>query len=246
MVFWYNPPKDSKFASLNCSDWKQVNSKIEFDELRFCSSDEFYYIYARCSKFSGVQKMGEKDFTIDSKTEPVFLTFKVARKDYDKWDYKEKKQVPTEQSRLEKWICKIVDGLDPTKAYTGKLDLQDSNILDIYLSGLDTGGNPIDENLLKTMQATSVSLEPIEPTHISDDEVKLPVDNKTKGSFGGSKGQTELERLNDRLAFMCQQVCKIDESITVSNLFELCKILDHEKFGKDAGLVLNFSTDLMK
>lgn len=211
MSFWYNKKDDEKVANLSCTDWSEVNSKFEFDELGFTSDDTFYLIVANATKFSDCLKMGEKDFSL---TEQL-IKFKIARKDYTKKDWKTKQDVNITQSRTEKWLCQTLDALDGTKRYKGFLHLQDGNFIDNFLTGKDSDGKEIPSDTLQWMATSYKSLEEIEEEKITSDLLSMPV---TKSYGGYSKGQTEKERLTDKVSFakeMMKDIWDINDSQSV-------------------------------
>lgn len=204
MSFWYNKKDDAKLANLACSEWKEVNSKIEFDELGFARDESFYYIYSKVNRFTDVMKMGDKDFKIGKE----LVTFKIARKDYTKKDWKTKVDVQVPQSRVEKWVCSVFDVLDATKRYKGFLDLQDGNYLDTLLSGRSPEGKELQPEFLEMMQSTYRDFKETESKEIGDDLIVVPA-----GYSGSSysKGQTEIEKIKDRIAILETHAKKIFE-----------------------------------
>lgn len=195
MGFWYNKKDDEKAANLSCTNWEEVNSKIEFTELGFTSDDTFYLIVANATKFSDCIKMGEKDFTL---TEQL-VKFKVAKKDYVKKDWKTKADTNIVQSRVEKWICKIFDNLNAELRYQGFLHLQDGNFIENFLTGKDQDGKEIPAETLKWMATSYEKLEEVEEKLITSDLLNMPT---YKSSGGFSRGQSEKEKIEDRLKIL--------------------------------------------
>jgi len=221
--FWFMPPKEGqKFASAGCSDWADAYSKLEFTELAFCKDDDFYHVYAHATKFTEIQDFNDKKW----KFEPCCIKFRVAKKDYQKED-KEKNKVDVKQSRLEKWICHLFTGLVEGQVYSGFINLQDDLYCDLFVSGKDIDGKPIDPMVLTQMQKMSVALNLVEsPVHITADDVKVPAGKSggfTKG--GGRPAQAESEKLADRMKFVCEQVNAMGEGVPVENLAQLSDLI---------------------
>lgn len=193
MGFWYNKKDDEKIANLSSTNWHECNSKFEFNELGFTSDDGFYLVVANAIKFSDVNKMGEKDFTLDEQ----LIKFKVARKDYTKRDFKTKQDIQVVQSRTEKWLCQVLEELDATKRYKGFLHMQDGNFLDNFLTGKDMDGKDILPETLSWMKSSYQLLEEVEVDKVVNELLTMPA-AKSYGGF--SKGQSEKEKLNDRLS----------------------------------------------
>jgi len=198
MAGFYNAPKDgAKFSSVAFTDMTSVNSEIKFDELRFIADDDFYHLYLNAHKFTDLVKVGDKDWKF---TEQL-TSFKIARKNYEKWSQKEQKKLATEQSRVEKLVCKILDDLDGNQTYSGFLQLQDGNGIDAILTGTQNGKDV--SAMVPMLLETYGSFEVTEASKISDADVVAP--KKSSGSYG-AKAQTELEKLNDRLNFIRTQL----------------------------------------
>lgn len=200
MTLFYNEPKDSKFATVAITDWTAVNSNVDFDELRFASNDEFYFVYMHATKFTDVIKIGDKDW----KWTPQLVMIEVARKDVEKWNPKEKKKILTAQSSTEKLVCKMLDDLDSTLCYKGTMVLQESNFNLAILTGKDAQGKDIPEAMIEMLLAPLFNFDLVEESSlIPVDDVKV---KERKAWSGGKAGQTELEKLNDRFTFIKEQL----------------------------------------
>ncbi|WP_201800715.1 hypothetical protein, partial [Dulcicalothrix desertica] len=83
MPFWYNTPSEgSEYSNLACTDFAGLNSLIKFDEVAFKSDDDFNYVFGYASDASDLIKVGDRDF----KFTPQLITFKLAKKNYQKYD----------------------------------------------------------------------------------------------------------------------------------------------------------------
>jgi hypothetical protein len=221
MPFWYNVASEgSKFNSVACTDWNQINSMVTFDEVAVKSDDEFYYFFGWASNVTDVIKVGEKNFN----WEPQLLTLKIARKNYQKYDRNLKKKVDAEQSTVEKLICKLVETYDLSKVYKTAIQVQNSNLVKMLADGVDTVGNPMSKELYDQMSGSYLTMtEVLQPIHIKPDELQLP----SKGNWGGSKGgQSESERLADRMLFINQQVKLAFPGIEISSVADICATLE--------------------
>lgn len=226
--FWYiDPKKDDKYALVGCSDWTEAYSKFEFDELGFTSDDGFYHLFAYATKFTEINKYGERNW----KFEPQLIKLKVARKDYQKED-RDKNKVDVKQSRLEKWVCSLFDSLSNGIVYSGFINLQDDSMCDIFVSGTGLKGEKLDPAVLAQMMSMSASVTPLfePPQHLDIADIKTPSSNGyyNKGGYGGGKPvQTELERLADKLAFVCEQInkCGVEPPTTsIADILRASKI----------------------
>ncbi|MGB3650866.1 MAG: hypothetical protein WBA41_06600 [Rivularia sp. (in: cyanobacteria)] len=212
MSFWYNKKDDAKIATLACNDWLESNSKVEFNELGFTSDDTFYLIVADATKFTDVLKMGDKDFKISNE----IVQFKVARKNYVKKDWKTKADVSITQSRVEEFVCSIFDNLNSELRYKGFINLQDGNYLNNLLTGKAVDGQIIPENMLEMMKSTYLLFEEIEESKITNDLLSMPA---SKGFSSYSKGQTEAEKIKDRVAFVDSQIKEVWEAENIESGF---------------------------
>ncbi|MEH2172194.1 hypothetical protein [Nostoc sp.] len=239
--YYIEPKKDDKFALVGNTDWTQAYSIFEFAELGFCSDDTFYHLFAYATGFTGINKFSEKNW----KFEPQLIKMKVARKNYQKED-KEKNKVDVAQSRLEKWICWLLDSMDSSLIYSGFIKLQDDAMCDIFISGIGISGEQIDPTTLNQMLKMSAIFNPVaEPQYIKPEDVQLPKGFSNKGGYSGKPAQTELERLRDRLAFVCEQINKMDDSIPVENLAQLADVLSIAKNKEEVQVVFDLCTSLM-
>ncbi len=242
--FWYQAPKEGqKYASIGCSGWSEANSTIIFDELVYCQDDGFYYIFAYATKVTELQNFGNKDW----KFEPQLLTFKVAKKDYEKQD-KERKTVKVQQSRLERWLCHTLSELEEGLAYKGWINLKDDPSCD-YLVTKNLNGVPIDGAIYQQMLSMNLEIEALTepPKHINvEEDVKPP---SGKGGFGkggyGAKSQTEAEKLADRLAFVLGQVNQASD-IKVENVGQLASLVSGtDSVSKELRYVFDLCVALM-
>ncbi|MDZ7968744.1 MAG: hypothetical protein RM368_27965 [Nostoc sp. DedSLP03] len=239
--YYIEPKKDDKFALVGSSDWTQVYSVIEFAELGFCSDDNFYHLFAYATRFTNINKFGDKNWEF----EPQLIKMKVAKKDYQKED-KDKNKVNVAQSRLEKWICWMLDARDPSVIYSGFIKLQDDPMCEMFLTGIGLAGEQIDETVLNQMLKMSAIFDPVaEPQYIKPEDVQPPKGFSNKGGYSGKPAQTELERLRDRLAFVCEQINKMDDSIPVENLAQLADVLSIAENKEEVQVVFDLCTSLM-
>lgn len=242
--YYIEPRKDDKYALVGCSDWSDAYSKFEFTELGFCKDDGFFHIFAYATRFTEINKYGEKNW----KFEPQLIKMKVARKDYQKED-KDKNKVDVKQSRLEKWICWMLTELDDSQFYSGFINLQDDVMCDIFVSGLGMKGETIDPAVLDQMMSMSALLSALlePPTHISTEDVQPPnYKSKNSGWSGsGRSAQTEKEKLQDRLTFICEQVNQSNDGISVENFAQLIDAIETSENSQRIKEIIAYCTSLM-
>jgi hypothetical protein len=231
MPFWYNEPKqDEKFSHLYRSDWNECNASIMFTELGIKENDTFYFLYMYADSVNDVTKIGAaRDWKFPT---GELTTLKIAKKTYQKQDFKTKQQVTVEQHRVEKLFCNLLAKYDLDKVYSGSLFMQDGNIVDMLIDAKDGSGKPIASETINMMSQPYLTLEVVEkPEHIKLTEIDLP----TIGSGNsGTKGysQSELNKLNDRLNFIIAQLklALPDESIeNIADIYRICNNPDSNK-----------------
>ncbi|MBH8553404.1 hypothetical protein I8751_13670 [Nostocaceae cyanobacterium CENA357] len=242
-MYYIEKKEGDKFALVGCSEWSEANSVISFDELGFCQDDGFYHCFAYATKVTEIGCFGDKNW----KFEPQLVKFKLAKKDYQKED-KQKNKVDVKQSRLERWLCDLFNGLEEGVIYKGFINLKDDPYCDLFITKIDPKGQPIPEPLLKQMLSMSVDIEPVEtPEHIKPEDIKAPNGKGSwgKGGYGGKPGQTEIEKLTDRMSFICSQVNAMNEGIPVENLAQLADVLSGAENKKAIREVLDLCIALM-
>jgi len=237
--FWYIEKKENqKFAMVGCSNWAEANSRIEFEELAFYKNDDFYHVFAYATAFTEIAVFGDKNWTF----QPQFIKFKFATKDYQKED-KDKNKVDVKQSRLEKWLCSLFDELEEGKFFKGWLNLKDDPYCDIFVSK-ELKGIPIDQSVLSQMMMMSVEMEEITPSKLTAEDITV---TSSSGGFGGkgfARGQSELEKIEDRLKFLLKQVEPIAPQ-PINNLHELCTLMENPELGGKLASILQLVGDLI-
>ena len=215
MAFFLDEPKDGeKFSSIRPIKWTEVSTVLSFDELRVASSDGKHRLFMVLNKdIKALAKDASGKSSPVEKTTGVLLQLDSKRKPTT-WQGK-----TTEVSRMEAFLNSQIDKLDNSKSYKGSIALQDSPMLEMLISGTDATGQPIEPGFAATAWAMIWNLQETEPNLIKPEDCTAPKGGS--GSWGGSKGQTELEKLNDRLEFFRIQVAKVDPDYKVDSPFDL-------------------------
>lgn len=239
MPFWYNTPSEgSEFSNLACTDFAALNSIINFEEVAIKSDDNFNYVFGFANNASDLIKVGDKDF----KFTPQLITFKLAKKNYQKYDVKTKAKVDVEQSLIEKLMCQLLDELEASKVYRGTMQLQTSGIVKMLVENVDTQGKELPGVVRESMSSSYLSVvEVLEPKHIKIDALKLPEKKPWGGS--GAKEQTEYEKLTDRLKFVAEQLKLEYPSKDIKSISDIHLLTSLEP---SASLTLQMCISLMK
>jgi hypothetical protein len=194
MPIWYNEAKDgSIFSSASITDWNTVNSTIVFDELAFRSDENFYYLFMYAKTFTDLMNVGVKNWEF----KPCLIQIKIARiEKYQKYDFKEKKNVEGVQSLPEKLLCNQLENLEESKFYSGKITLRSGEQVIGLVTGIHpSDGKPIPDDIKNYLLNEYFRFEEItEPIYLKADDLKLPA----KKSYSGSSQQSELAKIQDR------------------------------------------------
>lgn len=216
MAVLFNPPKEgSKFSSFYVMNWEEINSPIEFSELRFCKDDDYYYIYAFVTKFQDIIKAKEKEW----KFSPQLMSFEVARKPVSR-NGKE-----ASQFAVEKLVCYALDRLDEAKSYKGNLCLQQAGFIATVVDGVDMQGKSVPDAVREQIAATVYSFEETEAKEISAEDVKA----KKAWFKSAGKVQTEYEKLGDRLKFVADQLKLAGCELEIKSLTDLDKAAESHR-----------------
>jgi hypothetical protein len=214
MSFFHNDPTtEFPYASLNATDWSQVSSRAVFEEFCLIESDDHVHLAGYASDFDGIKKMNAREagggLNRDWKFEPSNVAVKFAKKTYKKWDSVAKKQIDAEPSRTEQYYAKVLSNFEAGKVYSGKFLLKDDAYMDMVIKGVDPFGKPIPQENLDVLNAGFFSIQEVaEPIRIKPDDIKIP-QAKQWGSRGSS-GQSEYDKLTDRIKFIKEQMAIAD------------------------------------
>ncbi|KST64067.1 hypothetical protein [Mastigocoleus testarum] len=230
-----------KFSYISLSDFPSIKFGVNFQELCTKQDDDFYYVFGYAKSATGVIKVGSSK---DWKFEPQEIYFKVAKKNYEKTDWKTKEKKVIEQSRVEKLLCKNLATLDESKVYQGQIDVFDTNQIDLILLGKQADGTDIPEVVLNSLNTGFWMVTPCEsPEKINPPEITLP---KSYGSKSyGSKGQSELEKLNDRTKFAKQCLSEAFPDKKIENVSDLADVLSEAAIAEKSSVVWSVVCKIM-
>lgn len=225
MTYWYNEVgKDEKYAVINAGKMDEMNSSIEASEVVVRKDDTFYYLFGQFNKMTDIKKYGNNDWRF----EPQLAQIKFAHKNYEKYDKVKKSNIAIEQHNIEKLASKILSTLDESIVYKAILNIQDSNIVKMLVEEKDATGNPIAPQTYSSLLISYFYFVPVldEPQYIDIGAIKLPVKNTGNGwGSGGSKAQSEYDKLNDRVKFIIEQTKLAYPDSNVSNVMDVTNML---------------------
>lgn len=215
MAFYLDEPKDGeKFSTIRPIKWAEVSTVLSFDELRVASSEGKHRLFMVLNKdIKALAKDASGKSSPVEKTTGTLLQLDSKRKPTT-WQGK-----TTEVSRMEGFLNSQLDKLDASKSYKGSIALQDSPMLEMLLSGTDATGEPIQSEFAATAWAMIWNLQETEPNLIKPEDCIAPKGGSA--SWGGSKAQTEAEKLTDRLAFIKAEVAKVAPDYKISSTLDL-------------------------
>jgi hypothetical protein len=213
-MFGYKPISDKKkVAHIYPYNWTEVNVTLEFDEMTITSSDKAYRMYF-------VSKKEIKTFYKESKEskavptnivdQPIYLDIKkVAAMNWGKME---------EPSRIEKFICFMLQSLEVGKFYKGSIQLQDSGMLDMIITGEMPGGVKITDEQRQQFAASIWKTEESEPKLLNLADCEVP---KEFSGTSSSKSQGETDKLNDRMEFIKAQLAITCPDLKVASIHDL-------------------------
>ncbi len=205
MSIWFNvPKKDSVFATLGYSDWKGLNSRIEFSEAIIRKETNGYSVFCYATNVSDCKMFSNKDWVF----QPCLVSLRFYATAYEKTqkdkDTGKYSQVKTEPFPTEIYLCKEFDKIDTVTCYKGEIILYDDekslNVLSAYQDGQST--DPVMVSFLQKYYYTLMpngELDKLKGVELPDDASSS--NNKNYGGSGGSKTQLEAERLKERFEF---------------------------------------------
>lgn len=201
MALYFNVPKNGDtFAALGGS-LENVNSMLTFSEARIQKLDDgVYKLCMFLESATDVQNISDKAWTFSPCFAAIVLhstEYERSKKDGDNWV-----KIKTQPSPVEVFYCEYFEEnadlfLNDEKAFKGKLNLWDSPTT---FEALKTGKQPNGQDLPPGAKEYVLSgMIACESTEI-DKLKELPAAPTKKSWGGGSKGQTEAERLKERTA----------------------------------------------
>jgi hypothetical protein len=220
MPYWYNDVKEGeKFATPGQPKWEELNSAVTASECVVRNDEAYYYLFGWITSITDIKKYGNNDW----KFEPQLMMLKFAKKDYEQYDKVSKKKVEVKQHTIEKLACKVFSTLDENIVYKSAMTLQSSNIVKMLVDGVDTLGNPMSDMMYNSMLASYFHFVPILgiPEKLAEIEIKIPSKQSSSFGFGGSKGQAEIEILNDRLKFAIEQLSVACPGMKITSLSDI-------------------------
>ncbi|GAA6621576.1 hypothetical protein [Scytonema sp. NUACC26] len=241
MPFWYNAPaKDSKFATISASKWSEANTKLTFGELAIKEDDTYYHLFGQCLDATDVINAKERGW----KFEPQLLQVKIAKKEYQKWNSTEKKNETVQQSIVESFFATCFSQLDLTKVYQGKVILQSIPQMEMIFEQKESDPDMSQKVLEMTAKSMCTLVECLEPTIIKLDEITIPT-KSNNGFGGGSKAQSESDRLIDRMRFIKEQVKLALPDVEINSTADLVAAFENPVTASKISTVYSFIKDVL-
>lgn len=187
---------------LSTKDWTKIQSWIEAEELAVVIND----VAITISFFGKISNAKTKD---SGKWEEIEKTK----------DAPETIVVPLD-CKLGKLLKILLAETSPEKRYKGTVNLDSLNNAiqaDWILNGKDDRGQSLDSRMISLLGGSWVNIGETPTKRITSIEAKKPTDsNFIKSGKGYSKGQTELEKLDDKYALIKR--CLLEDADFVESL----------------------------
>lgn len=195
-------------------DWEQMHLKLTIDAGKFQVDEKAVILFATCSEGSGFKR--KDDYKWEWKEGEIHhLVLKFWQVSHEETDYKTKAKSTIEPHRIEKFMGYVAKQFGDN-LIKGNLWLVNSSSLDMVMSGKSDKGVDLTEEFRDMMMSTNASFE-----YLGDDVESIWTDelcekcypkdyNLQKRSWGGgSKGQTEAERIADREKWLIDRVAHL-------------------------------------
>lgn len=204
MPLWYNPPKgDSKFATLGGS-LGDARSPIQFAEARIIKDGEVYILFGFAESIGDIQQMGEKSW----KFTPQLVQVNLHSQPYTKKSRKGNDWVSEQvhPTLIEKFLVSEFEANPDlflgSVPFKGLINLENNiPLLTSLVYGKGSDGKELPEAARFYLKASFIAVEPTEAQQLTE----APVADK-KGFAGGMRGQTEAERLAEKMAFLKREL----------------------------------------
>lgn len=228
-------------------EWAGINCRAKAKCIKFAENEDFLSIFVYTDNLSDCAII---PFNSDWKFQEGIVAFHLAKKPYtinqkkgDNWE-----KVEHQPSLVEKFIISEIDKLDKSVAYSGLISFEDNSSIPLLLGIPDDDGKVqvIDENTRKFVVSNIINLSPLEA---NTDAYNLVPDNEVVGKVKStsnfkSSGQSELQKLTDRLNFVRQQIQVegIDYEITSLLSLTMTRINSSNLSEVDKMVLLEFSS----
>jgi hypothetical protein len=207
-------------------DFPNMNMKLTIVDGCFAFTDDYVVLFSTCNRgFGFKQKDSPKWEWKEGETHNLVLQF--WQKSREETDYKTKEKKTIEPSDIELYMGWVAQQFEDNH-FTGKLNLNTTSSLKMCYAGLNEQGLPLDEkfrDMLSSTMAGFTFIETPDDTVWTDDIKKAVMPKpyvKKPGSYGGSKGQTEAERINDRVEWLKKAAMEVsdlkDTQLTLGNI----------------------------
>lgn len=193
MPFFYQEPGSNGFAAISTTDWSKLNCRINFDELIVRDDDEYFYVFMYATVCDDILFYKDKSVDRNWEFKPQKLILKSAKKESDR----------IKHSQCQKLFHKIFAELSQDKFYQGDMQILDSNIVNMLLSGTDNQGRDLG-GVYDSLLTSFWNAAETQPEKLALDEIKIP-QRSNKGGYSSPK-QSEYEMLKDREKFLLEQV----------------------------------------
>ncbi|OCQ97512.1 hypothetical protein BCD67_24690 [Oscillatoriales cyanobacterium USR001] len=205
MTLYYKPPAENEtYGTLTCYDYSNCYAVLTFKECSIIVDDDAYTFYGLIENATEVKQSKQQE---PPNLTDKFVAVKIHRKNYkinkkvnDVWT-----EVTQELTTTEQALCKAIQlrMLDPSLTYKGSILFGLSvNEISVLAKGKKINGQPASDDLINDTVFSAINLDPCPSQELAKNPYKASEPKSFKQFGGGSKGQTEAERLNDRWEFV--------------------------------------------
>lgn len=233
MTCWYNEPKEGYAKIGALIDATEVNSRLDFSEAAFKldEKDKSIHCYIFATSLTDVKKSGESKWTF----EPQPIYFQIRNEAYEKSQGRDKPPAKVEPTAFSKWLYKeLLQNIEDSNLDNGCFLASgfiqfcegiNSQTAKMVLEGKDSKGKDLTDEMISFFASQCFEFAPILPEDVKNLKLDALPDlapkGGSKGGYGGARGQTERERLNDRFNF-AKTICGLQENATLEDLASYC------------------------
>jgi hypothetical protein len=200
MTLYLNQPaKDVDFAKLTVYPFGEPSKNHIFFKEAKCLplADGTGYLVAGFATQITADYRGKDDLTIEKQP---WIYFEVHSKTWSRWDYTNKKTVDVEPTLYEQWLCSQFDSVDIFQTgFSGFISTGEHSTLFEML-------DMIPEDKLKAKLSELVEVVPVDLSDEFNKKRLPPTDATKRASYGGTKAQTEIEKLTERAKWLASFV----------------------------------------
>jgi hypothetical protein len=224
MTHYFYLRDNATIAEMNCYDYTSSNSVVTFDELIIRSSEkeDFYLLYLNAQEFTNCKNSKDPNWKIKPNTK---IRLKIARKDYEKQDYKTKEKTTVSPTLVEQALCKLFDALDiPFYAFKGTINFGcPTESLIQFISGKSSSGETLPDQIIRYLATTFCDIQAFDASEVkmfAGKELSLTVEqNNNTSNYRPPK--SEGDKLQEKFDWISKQVQLKFPAVEIKSFYDV-------------------------